>query len=98
MKYQDQIVDWLIDNKSTLELLLSEINADLRIMLSAEPLFHEEVIEQYNRRVKVIIGEEISRQLGIQIDIIFETLETQAVQEYFLNDGLCFNDNLNQCP
>lgn len=96
MNYQgakDEIIDWLSDNYSTIRDILYHLNTEREIMLRAEADFFEEINEQYKERAKALIGEEISRQLGMPIDSIYEVLESSEVQEYLIDDSLCFNDN-----
>lgn len=87
-----QILDWILSNNPRVTEILRGLQNDASEMLKEEPEFYEEINEQYKVRVKTLLGEEISRQLGMQIDIIFEVLETPNFQEYLLNDGLCFDD------
>lgn len=88
---KDQIIDWLAENYNTVQNILFYLNEEREIMLRAEADFAEEINEQYRDRAKTLIGEEISRQLGMQIDTIFEVLETPEIQEYWLDDSICSN-------
>jgi hypothetical protein len=89
---KEQILDWVCANSLTVKSILFDLNQELKVMLAAEPEFFDEIQEQYKNRVKTLIGEEISRQLGLQIDIIFEVLEISEIQEFLTDDSLCFND------
>jgi hypothetical protein len=89
---RDLIIDWLAYNKLTIDNILRQLDADFRIMVETDSTFYEEIVEQYHNRSIVLVGEEISRQLGLPIDTIFEVLEKPEVQEYLTNDSLCSND------
>lgn len=96
MNYQvikNEVIDWLIDNEITINAIVQDLAKEAELMLKTEPEFYEEIKEQYIERLKSIVGEEISRQLGMPIDSIYEVLESSEVQEYLVDDSLCFNDN-----
>lgn len=90
---RDEILDWIFDNTSTINEALSSLKKEKELMVEIEPEFYEEINEQYKARVKAIIGEKISRHFGMPIDIIFEVLESSGIEEYLIDDSVCFNDN-----
>ena len=95
---KDQIIDWLANNKPTINHLKYDVSQEALNMLQEEVDFREEILDQYRNRVKILVGEEISRQLGIQIDNIFEILEMPQVQEYLINDSLCLDASSIESP
>lgn len=95
MNNKQEIIDWLVNNKPTIQTITQSIGEEAKIMLAAEPMFAEDIIEQYKNRVQSVIAEEISKQLGIQIDVIFEILEASEIREYLIDDSLCSNNCSN---
>lgn len=96
MNYQDEILTWLVSNKLTVSGIINEISVEAKIMLAEDPEFYEDITEQYENRVKNLVAEEISRQLGFSIDIIYEILEEPEVQEYLIDDSLYFDVSSNE--
>lgn len=84
MQPRDRILDWLAHNKETINTIGVVVKQEAENALKKDPEFLDEIVAQHKEIVKTIVGIEISRQLGIQIDIIFEVLETPEVQEYLI--------------
>lgn len=91
MSDKDSILEWLTNNQPTVKSLIHYTSEEAKILLIDEPLFQDEILRQYKNRIKMIVGTEISRQLGLQIDNVLEVLEHPQIQEYLIDDSLRSN-------
>jgi hypothetical protein len=86
-----KINDWLMENGAVVGSIVYFLNQEAELYLHAEPVFEKEIIQEFKAKVIYEIGEEISRQLGLPIDIIFEVLEEPNIQEYLFENSVCSN-------
>lgn len=76
MSLHSDVLDWLENNRLTLEEIIENEEAGKNELLLVEPKeFHEEIQKQYKDRIKKLLHDEISKTTGIQSDIIMEVLE-----------------------
>lgn len=85
------IIDWLIENQATVNSITYYLNQEAQVHLKHEPIFEQEIIQEFKFKVIYDVAEEISRQLGYPIDIIFEVLEEPNIQEYLFENSICCN-------
>jgi hypothetical protein len=67
---------WIFNNEATIEELTREIRDQRDALLDAEDFYsHDDIWRDYYYAAELLIGEEISRRLGISVDVIQEVLE-----------------------
>ncbi len=78
-----EIIDWLINNKTNLKLLLNDLTVERKKLLASEDaVFHTDIQKEYEKEVKVLINIEISRNLGVSTDECKLVTETLNIKEY----------------
>lgn len=77
--YEFSFVKWaiqddLIENLDHYKALINEAKLERETCLKEEPLFHEDIIKQYQERVNHLVLMDIAKRLDIPADKIMETL------------------------
>jgi hypothetical protein len=82
---REEIIDYLILNQSYYKHELASIKTDKQTLLSKESrLFHQDIEEQYEARIKQKIAFHAAEALGLPVENIIIELERIDIDE-FLN-------------
>lgn len=79
---KDQIKDYLITHKLRLKELLEPIVIAKDYMIKIDFLFNEEIMEQFNRKIRSDIANEVSKDLACDYETIIILLEDINLMEY----------------
>jgi hypothetical protein len=80
---REEIIDYLILNQSYYKYELASIKAEKQKFLSQEPkLFHIDIEEQYEARVKQKIAFHAAEALGLPVENIILELERIELDEF----------------
>lgn len=80
---KQMIMYWLLHNQATVKNVVDRLAKEKAGLLKTEPKeFHEDIQKDFIKTIRLLMEEEISRQLGFSTDIIREVLETLNISEY----------------
>ena len=79
---KDKIIDYLINNKEHLKELVEPVVIAKEYMLKIDALFSEEIILQFNRKIRNDISNEVCKALACDVESVLIELENINLMEY----------------
>lgn len=80
---KDKIVEYLFDNMEHLIELTEIYRSQKKSLLNSDPLFKEEIMDQYNERIRFMIGLEITRDIGCSYEEALIVMEEIEIEKLF---------------
>lgn len=80
---KQMIIYWLLHNQAVVKNVADRLTKEKLDLLNTEPKeFHDDIELDFIKTIKLLMEEEISRQLGFSTDIIREVIESLNIAEY----------------
>ena len=80
---KEEISQYLFDNIEHLLELTQVYRNQKNALLDTDPLFKEEIISQYNERIRFVIGVEITRDTGCSYEEALIVMEEIEIDKLF---------------
>lgn len=75
-----EVFDWILNNKPTIENIVSPANKHrIELLNEYEPIFHDEINEQFDEMVTSLIGIEVCICLGCSVEDFYEAMEDRYI-------------------